>query len=135
MSTPGSNKRFRYSKIPALYQKTTGKGRLLLRCLRNVFDGNDGAELQLSGEVWEALLHEGNRSFRDRVKGVVLADANAGSCMNFGSALADDDIAWANGRAVTTLDAETFRLGIAAVSCRSLGKFMCHMLEVLDRPR
>jgi hypothetical protein len=104
-------------------------------CFDVLLHGNDRAELQGAGEVWEALFHEGDRAFRNSVERVVLADANAGSCMDFGTTLADDDIAWANLGSVSALHSEAFRLGVAAVTCRSLGKFMCHMLEELDRPR
>ena len=96
--------------------------------------GNDGAELQGAGEVGEALFHEGDCTFRDSVERVVLADANASSCMDFGATLADNDVAWANLGTVSALHSQAFCLGIATISGRALGKFMCHMLEVLDRP-
>ncbi len=90
------------------------------------FDGNEGAELELSREVWNALLHEGNGTVRNGVEGEVLAGANVLSWVDLGSALTNDDFANLNLHTVGTLDSKAFCLGIAAVSCGALGEFMCH---------
>lgn len=82
---------------------------------------NNGAELERASEVWETLLHEGDCAFCNCIERVVLADANAGACMNFCATLADDDVAGANLCPVRALDAKALCLGVAAVSCRTLG--------------
>lgn len=90
------------------------------------FDGNEGAELELPGEVWNALLHEGNGTVCDSVEGEVFAGANVLSWVNLGSALTNDDFANLNLSTVGTLDSKAFCLGIAAISCGALGEFMSH---------
>lgn len=90
------------------------------------FDGNEGAKFELPGEVWNALLHEGNGTVGDGVEGEVFASANVLSWVYLGSALTNDDFANLNLHTVGTLDSKTFCLGIAAVSCGALGEFMSH---------
>lgn len=92
---------------------------LLLR-LRG-FDRNKGSKLELSSKVWNALLHERNDAVLQGIEGKVLAGADVLSWVNLSSALTNDDFANLNLGTVGTLDSKTFRLGIAAVTCRSLG--------------
>lgn len=102
-------------------KKERPRGRSFFVCLRNVFDRNDGAELQGASEVWHALLHERNNTFGDSVECVIFANTNVLAGMNFGTALANQDVSWADLGAVRALYSEAFCLGIAAVTCRTLG--------------
>ena len=65
-----------------------------LGCLRNVLNGNDGAEFQSAGEVWHALFHECDHAFSNSVERVVLANANVLAGVNLGTALTNQDVSW-----------------------------------------
>lgn len=102
-------------------KKNDRDGRSFFGGLRDVFYRNDRAELQGASEVWHALFHEGNHAFGNGVQRVVFANANVFTSMNFGAALANQDVAWTDLGAVRALYSKAFCLGIAAVSCGSLG--------------
>jgi hypothetical protein len=60
-------------------------------------------------------------------QGVVLAAANAGSRVEVGTALADDDLAGGNYLATEALDAKALCVGIATVASGARTLLMCHL--------
>src|SRR6185312_11285578 len=61
-----------------------------------------------------------------REQGVVAAQADADARMELGAALADDDVAGFDGLAAEQLDAQIFRVGVAAVARGTYALFVCH---------
>lgn len=57
-----------------------------------------------------ALISEGDLADNKGVDGVVLAHADILAWHDLGTALADDDLAWARSSAVPKLDAKVFRV-------------------------
>lgn len=57
---------------------------------------------------------------------IVLADSDIGPGMEFGAALANDNIACLNRLATEPFDAQSFRFGVPSVFCGSATFFMCH---------
>src|SRR5690606_20013403 len=82
----------------------------------------DGATLlrTLDRELHLAV-HQGEQ-------GVVTAEADAGTRMELGAALAHDDVAGADGLATENLHAEVLRVGVATVARGAYALFMCHDL-------
>jgi hypothetical protein len=64
-----------------------------------------------------ASLAEGNDAFSCGKQGVILADANIGTGMEFGAALTNDNVAGPNQFTTKPFDAEAFRFRIATVFC------------------
>src|SRR5918998_721997 len=73
-----------------------------------------------------ALLAEDDRARRAGVERVVLADADAGAGAEAGAALADDDLAAADGLAGERLDAEALCVGVAPVARGAEALLVCH---------
>lgn len=90
-------------------------------------DGHVSAEFKRADEVLRLLLHELYNSVLHGVDSEVCSNFHVLSRMNFSAALADDDFTSFHFGAIRALDAQAFSLRISAVSCRTLGKFMCHI--------
>src|SRR5690348_7689214 len=73
-----------------------------------------------------ALGSELHLAIDQRIKRVVAAEADAGARMELGAALANDDVAGFDGLAAVQLDAEVFRVGVAAVPRGTYALFVCH---------
>ncbi len=84
-------------------------------------NGNVGAELECANEIWSALLHELHNAIFGSVNGEVFTSKNAGTWMNLGSALTNNNFAGLNLLAIGALNTEALGLRVAPVSCRALG--------------
>ena len=64
------------------------------------------------------------------VERVILADAHVEPGVKFGAPLADQNVACENGLAAEFFDAETLRIGIAAIAGRAGALFRGEKLEI-----
>ena len=65
-------------------------------------------------------------AFNQSEQGVVLADANIGTGVKLGAALAHDDGACSDVFTSESLDAQHFGVGVTTVARRAAAFFLCH---------
>jgi hypothetical protein len=82
-----------------------------------------GADHAHGAALVGALHREIDLAVDQRVQRVVATDADAGTRMELGAALADDDVAGFDGLATEDLHTEVLRVGIAAVTGRANALF------------
>src|SRR5207248_8542916 len=108
-----------HEKIPAAAGIFLTPGRDDSGCRRH--DTHDGLLARALGPELDLAIDQ-------REQGVVLADANIHPGMNLGPALTHDDRARRNRLAAERLYAQTFGLGIAAVTRTAACFFVCHIV-------
>lgn len=109
-----------------IQRETPRKGEALMLGRGRSVD--DGRALSSGDHVHAAALPvEHDLPVDQCEKCVVIPLADACSSVEFGTDLADDDVACTNRLTAKFLDAATLRVGIAAVTARTLTLFMCHV--------
>lgn len=90
------------------------------------FDGLEGA-----GEALDLFVCELDDAVRDCEERVIRANSDVLTRADFGAALANEDVARLGVLSCVELGSEALALGIAPITGRAAGFFMCHRVKNL----
>ena len=89
----------------------------------------DAIQLLLDADLLAVTAHalKAHAAIHQSKQGIVAADAHVLAGMDMGAALTHQDVAGQNELTIGALDAQTLRLGVAAVFGRTYAFFMCRV--------